>query len=337
MKAGDGKGLRMAAVLCAGLALLAPRAVRAGTNVPALLQSNAAAARSALPKPLPPAPQPRWPISFFRELLALSAGERKQALTNHPPAAQTVILAKVREYESLPADERELRLRVTELQSYLRPLMSARDTNRAVQLARIPEADRKLVEDRLREWDKLTPEAQKELMEHETTLLYLAQIEGRTDEQRRVILTNIPSGRREMLERGIARWEAMSEEQRGKVLGRFNRFFELGEPEKEKALKTLSEPERRQIEKTLRAFDRLRPDQRSECMRSFAKFASLSVAERQEFLKNAERWEQMSPNERQAWRELVRKMPPAPPPRWAPRPPLPPATRSTPTAVTNGK
>jgi predicted secreted protein len=327
MKAGDGKGLRMAAVLCAGLALLASPAIRAATNVP------------ALSRPTPPAPPPRWPIGFFRELLAMSATERKQALTNHPPAAQTVILAKVREYESLPADERELRLRVTELQSYLRPLMSARDTNRAVQLARIPEADRKLVEDRLREWDKLTPEAQKDLMEHEATLLYLAQIEGRSEEQRRLILTNIPPGRRELLERGIAQWEAMSEEQRRKVLGRFNRFFELSEPEKEKALKTLSEAERRQIEKTLRAFDRLRPDQRSECMRSFAKFASLSVAERQEFLKNAERWEQMSPNERQAWRELVRKMPPPLPPRRAPKPPQPPsvpASRPTPAVVTNG-
>jgi predicted Fe-S protein YdhL (DUF1289 family) len=336
MKPGDAKGLRMAAGLCAGLALLAPQAVRAATNVPAVIQSSAAATRPALPKPLPPAPQPRWPISFFRELLAMNAGGRNRALTNYSPAGQSQILAKVREYESLPPDERELRLRVTELHSYLRPLMHAPETTREAQLARVPETDRKLVEGRLREWDKLTPEAQKELMEHEATLRYLAQIEGRTDEQRRLILTNIPPSRREMLERGIARWEAMSEEQRGKVLGRFNQFFELSEPEKEKALKTLSEPERRQIEKTLQVFDRLRPDQRAECMRSFAKFASLSVAERQEFLKNAERWEQMSPNERQVWRELVRRIPPPPPLRRAPKPPLPPGGRSTPAVVTNG-
>jgi predicted Fe-S protein YdhL (DUF1289 family) len=177
-------------------------------------------------------------------------------------------------------------------------------------------------------------------MEHEATLRYLAQIEGRSEEQRRLILTNIPPGRREMLERGVARWEAMSEDQRGKVLGRFNQFFELSAPEKEKALKTLSEAERRQLEKTLQAFDRLRPDQREECMRSFAKFASLSVAERQEFLQSAERWQQMSPNERQAWREVVRRMPPLPPPRRAPKPPPPPSVprpRPASAIVTNGK
>jgi hypothetical protein len=338
-------GLWMAGVLCASLPLLASPRVQAATNIPALDQSSTATAhlsapvRAAAAKPVPPAPRPQWPIAFFRELLAMSAAERRQALTNYSPAGQARILAKVSEYESLPPDERELRLRVTELHSYLRPLMNMRDTDRSAQLARIPEADRPLVEDRLREWDKLAPEVQKELLEHEATLLYLAQIQGRTDEQRRIILTNIPPGRREMLERGIARWDAMSQEQRREMLGRFNQFFELSPAEKERALNTLSEPERRQLEKTLQAFGRLRPDKRAECVRSFAKFASLSVAERQEFLKSAERWQQMSPNERQAWRELVRKMPPPPPPppRRAPRPPLPPSPQPASAVATNGK
>ena len=35
----------------------------------------------------------------------------------------------------------------------------------------------------------------------------------------------------------------------------------------------------------------------------------MSASEKQEFLKNAERWSQMSPAERQAWRDLVANVP----------------------------
>ena len=106
--------------------------------------------------------------------------------------------------------------------------------------------------------------------------------------------------------------------------------------EKEKALKTLSEPERQQIEKTLQTFGNLGPEQRARCISSFAKFASLSLEERQQFLKNAERWKLMPPSERQAWRQLVRELPPPLPPRLPP--PLPPLmqSRSPRQVVTNG-
>jgi hypothetical protein len=246
----------------------------------------------------------------------------------------------VREYESFPPDDRELRLRVTELHWYLRPLMTTPATNRASQLARIPEPDRELVEHRLREWDKLAPEVQKELLEHEATLSYLAQIEGRTEEVRRIILTNIPPARRAMLEQGIKKWNSMSENERRKTLDRFDQFFKLTAAEREQALTTLSEPERRQIEKTLRTFGSLQPDQRAACMRSFAKFTSLSLPERLQFFKDVERWQQMSPGERQAWRDLVSKVPPPLPPH---RPPLPPPVplaarppQPTPAVATNG-
>ena len=136
---------------------------------------------------MPPLPLAQSPISFFRELLAMNPAERKQALTNRSPEVRSSILAKVREYESLKPDERELRLRVTELRWYLRPLMTAPATNRAAQLAMIPGRNRKLVEDRLREWDKLPPEVQKELLANEATIRYLTEIEGRTDEQRQQI------------------------------------------------------------------------------------------------------------------------------------------------------
>lgn len=335
---------RVAALLGASHLLAASLLAQAATNHPASAPANATPARPlesmppAPPKPVLPLP----PISFFRELLAMNAAERKQALTNRPPASQKQILAKVREYESLQADERELRLRVTELRWYLLPLMTAPATNRPAQLALIPDRDRKLVEDRLQEWDKVPPDVQKELLGIEPTLQYIAEIEGRSEQQRQEILKTISPARRAMLEQGISKWSSMSEDQRRKMLDRFKGYFDLTAQEKQKALNTLSEPERRQIEKTLQTFGSLTPAQRAQCIRSFEKFASLSLEERQQFLKDAERWKLMPIEQRQAWKDLVTRlsqqppMPPLPPrPHLPPLPPSPRLPESAPSIATN--
>ncbi|MGO8930298.1 MAG: DUF3106 domain-containing protein [Limisphaerales bacterium] len=324
---------RVAALAGAGHLLLAAPLAQAGANDAVSAPADSApvpplVARSpAPPTPAPPSPLLRSPISFFRELLAMDAAGREQALTNRSPQARTLILAKVREYESLKPDERELRLRVTELRWYLRPLMSAPATNRPAQLAMIPEMHRELVRDRLQEWDKLSPELQKELLANEATIRYLTDIEGRTDEQRRQTLEAIPPAGRTVLQQGIDKWASMAEDQRQRMLNRFREFFELTAQEKRKVLNTLSGPERGQIERTLRGFDNLPPDQRDQCIRSLQKFAGLSPVERQQFLKSAERWKQMSPSERQVWRVLVRRLPPPLPP---PLPPVRASLRPTP-------
>jgi len=67
------------------------------------------------------------------------------------------------------------------------------------------------------------------------------------------------------------------------------------------------------MEKTLKTFDGLPPAQRGRCLRAFTQFASMSQQDRAEFLKNAERWSQMSPADRQAWRDLVVNVPVWPP------------------------
>lgn len=264
----------------------------------------------------PPVPLLRSPVDSFRELLALSPEERKKAIADRPPETQKRILAKVREYLSLKPDQRELRLRATELRWYVLPLLNTPATNRAAQLIFIPPELRKPITDRLAQWDKLAPATQKELLENEFTARYFTQLEGSTREQRTNLLAGISPQRRAQLEAGMAHWAALSEEQRRKTCERFDQFFELTPREKEKALKTLSEAERQQMEKTLRTFEKLPKAQRELCVRSFEKFASLSLAERQLFLKNAERWRLMSPDERQAWRDLVTMVP-----EWPPLPP----------------
>ena len=336
-----GTMLRAAALLGASQLLSASLLAQATTNQPALGSYNSVAAAAVGSPPQAPAEMPplllpdRSPIAFFRELLSMDADELAQALAKYTPERQTQILAKVREYEALDPDDRALRLGVTELRWYLRPLMATSAAERADQLARIPEPNRSLLKARLSEWDKVPPDIQKELLGLEPTLQYFAEIEGRDELQRQQMLNSLSPSRRRMLEKGFQRWEAMSAEQRQRTLSRFKQFFDLTGPEKEKALKMLSEPERRQIEKTLRTFGNLSEEQRTRCVSSFEKFACLSLVERQEFLKNAERWKLMSPGERDAWRQLVNHLPPPPPPRPPPPPPPLPRYPPVPVAPTN--
>jgi hypothetical protein len=301
---------RLVAMLGAGQILFSPLLAQEATNLSGATESE---------QDKPPLPLLTSPVDDFRELLDLSPEERKEAVAHRPPETQKRILAKVREYLSMKPDERELRLRATELRWYVIPLLNTPATNRAVQLMFIPPELRKPITDRIAKWDRLAPATQKELLENELIERYFTQLVGSTRAQRTNILADISPERRVQLEAGMARWGALSEKQRRKTCERFDQFFELTSREKEKALQTLSEAERQQMEKTLRTFEKLPKDQRELCVRSFEKFASLSLEDRQLFLKNAERWRLMSPDERQAWRELVAQIP-----IWPPMPPFPP-------------
>jgi Protein of unknown function (DUF3106) len=240
--------------------------------------------------PLPPAlPSP---VNFFRQLLQMSVAERANALTNRSPVARARILAKLQEYTALDPDERELRLRATELRWYLTPLLQTPPAGRDAALARVPEDLQPLVKSRLQQWDILPPPLQKEFLDNDRALHYFAGV----DSTNRIII----------------------DPRQATLAGQVDSFFELTKSEKEKALQTLSVPERAAMEKTLQAFDKLPPRQRMLCTRNYAKFAGMSAAERAEFLKNAEKWSQMSPKERQAWRDLVSHVP-----LWPPLPPSP--------------
>jgi hypothetical protein len=216
-------------------------------------------------------------------------------------------------------------LRVTELRYYLFPLMVTPPTNRPPQLAVVPDEIRSMVQLRLQSWDQLTPEKQRELLDNETAVRYLIDIESRSPEQQERALTNMPPALREALDESIRKWQQLDQDQRSAITMRFERFFGLSRQEKERTLRTLSEQERVQIAKTLQTFDKLEPAKRAQCIRSLDKLSRLSPAERQDFLKNAERWKVMTPDERTAWRNLVlnlSRQPPLPP--GVNRPPLPP-------------
>lgn len=265
------------------------------------VRAKFSSAATNLPPPMPPTVSP---VTFFRLLLAMPPAERNQSLANRPPEARARILAKVREYQALGLDERELRLRATELRWYLMPLLRTPPDQREAWLAQVPPDLRELVKSRLTQWDLLPPPLQQEFLANDRALHYFAHVE-----------TPGPPA---------------PDPAQQKIAEQFNQFLELTPEEKQRTLGTLSEAERAQMEKTLQSFGSLPPQQRRLCVRNYAKFAGMTGTERAEFLKNAESWSKMSPAERQAWRDLVAHVPLWPPAPPLQSPPLPPAAPNAP-------
>jgi predicted Fe-S protein YdhL (DUF1289 family) len=293
------------------------------TNVPAPQKLFSAPTNLSLP----PMPHLKSPVDSFRELLAMTPAGRENYLTNRPPGIRARLLAKLRDYEALDPNERELRLRATELRWYLLPLLHESPTNRAAQLAAIPDDLQPLVKNRLQQWQILPPPMQTEFLESERALRYFTHVDS----------PNSPPMPPLPPDPDMARWNTFSDDQRQKVTAQFNRFFELTPMEKKKTLNTLSNAEQQQMEKTLETFGKLPPAQRRQCIRAFTEFAGMSAQEKQDFLKNAQHWSQMSPKERQTWRDLVTHVPEWPPLPPALMPPMPPqlTQRLHPVAATN--
>jgi hypothetical protein len=260
----------------------------------------------------------RSPIENFRKMLKMTVAERDQFLTNYPAEKREQIAEKVEEYQMLPEPFRELRLRTTELRWYLLPLLNMPATNRDEQLKRVPEPYQKLVAARVEEWKLWPPTLQQDLLEYART---------------KVPLDTMTSRQREELEQKLARWQALPPSQRQQLFAAFEHYFELNDEEKDKTLKALSEPEREETEKVLDPIEKWPKSQQDKYMAAFKRFGNMSAQEREQFLKNAERWKHMSEAERQAWRDLMKLIPPDHPPgRQAVSPGVPAPEKTNPTA-----
>jgi Protein of unknown function (DUF3106) len=265
----------------------------------------------------PPLPPPtKSPAEQFRELLAATPAERRALLTGKSVAAQNLILAKLREFEVLPADQRELRLAVAQLQFYLSPLLHADPGSRSNLLARTPAEDRPLLEDRLKAWDALPAETRRDILESERSLSYFVRQETADPKQLAALLEQVSPAARPELEAQFARWRALPADERARKTANFQRFFSLSDAERARTLGRLPEAERRQMDRTLSRLASLPPEQRDGCVRAFRRLAAMSPEERAEFLANASKWQAMSGEERAAWRQLVQRAanPPLPPP-----------------------
>ncbi len=281
-----------------------------------------AAGQMALAEPASPMSQPPLPplakslAEQFRELLAANPAERQRLLAGRTPEARVVITAKLKEFETLSSAEREVRLQVAQLQFYLSSLLRAEPEARTNLLSRVPAEDRPLLEERLKAWDALSPEARQDILDSEKSLSHFVRQESADPQQLSTALTKVPAPARPEIEAQFARWSALPAEERARKTANFQRFFDLSESERNRTLNRLPDTERRQMEVALARFAGLPAEQRDRYLRAFHRLATLSAEERAEFLGNAAKWQAMSADERKAWRNLVQNAlrPPLPPP-----------------------
>lgn len=267
----------------------------AAANPPAIQSTNK-----------PPSALEASPVAKFRKLLDMTHAERDRALLEYPPEKREPILQKVQEYQRLPANVRELRLRVTELRWYLLPLLQAPPEKRAELLKSVPEPYQQWVTTRLDEWDMWPPDLKDEVLEYESTMHYFI---GRNAEvQRPATYEDLPEEQRLDLELKLAEWNELPLGQRQQMYGGFRHYFELSEAEQQRILATLSEPERQKTELVVNTIEKWPKERQRAYLSALRQYTELSPAERRNFMRNAESWQKMSPAERQAWRDLVQHL-----------------------------
>jgi hypothetical protein len=290
------------------------------------------------PQSMPPMP-PHWyqsvpngvtlsnltPVAYFRGLLGMTPPERERLLAGQPAQRRTQVLAKVREYEALPREVREERMRQTDLHWYLLTLLPLDPASRKERLKEISPLYQPMLLTQLSEWDELPVQMRHALLEKESFLRTYVQWQGHSREAQADVLGQLPAGQRAAWENELNRWQRLSESRREELCQAFRQFFYSSGEERKETVQALSETERRQMEEALQSYANLPPTVQRQCVDSFSKFAEMSANDRSQFLQNAAKWEAMTASERQTWRALVNDLPPAPPGMYQSKfPPVPP-------------
>ncbi|HEV7928448.1 MAG TPA: DUF3106 domain-containing protein [Verrucomicrobiae bacterium] len=278
------------------------------------------------------------PVAYFRGLLGMTPAERERVLADKSEEKRQQVLAKVREYEALPPEVREARLIQTELHWRLLVLLPLDPAERQARLQEISPMYQPMIMSQLARWDDLPADVRKALLEKESFLRTYIQWQGHSAAAQQDILSKMPAEQRARWTEELNKWQVLPENRREEFTQAFRQFFYSTEEQQRQTIQTLSETERRQMEKALHSYADLPPVLQRQCVDSFGKFAAMSAEERNHFLQNAAKWESMTAQERQLWRTLVNElppMPPAPPGFYESKlPPMPPGWPGPPPAST---
>jgi hypothetical protein len=259
---------------------------------------------------LPPLPvfQPR--TELFREVLAMTAAQQEAWLTSRPPRFRPQLEAKIREYQTMTPEAREAALRATQLHEYLEHFINTPAANRSSQLAQVPPEYRAVVGEKLREFDSLPPELQKQALAVKTTADYFLNQGTIGAGAARPGLPPMPPP---MPREPLSYLSRLSPSQRQEMYVSFQHFFDLDYDDRQKILDTLPQVERGSVEKTLRDLESLPQEQRDRGLRFISTLASMTDGQRQAFFKNAQLWQELPTAERQTWRQVAAHLPPLPP------------------------
>ena len=269
---------------------------------------NAAMAQANPPvtaAPPAPPPLPASPVDTFRKILAMPEAEREKFLATLSPEKRDVVRLKLDEYQGLPAEHREARLRALQVRVHVRHLIKLPATNRVDRLSLLPLVERQLVEARLMDWDQLPPNLQKEVLTNEIAIRHIASLPDFKFDR---ALPPFPPDAKVAKE--LAHWNTRSEGERADILRVYESFFEEFSPDKRGKILA----ERPEVEKRVAPIVSMSKEQRDRYIAGLKRFNALTPAQRQVFLNNAATWEKMTPAQRDSWRVLARKLTPTLPP-----------------------
>jgi len=260
---------------------------------------------AAAPRTLPPSP-----VDTFRKIMAMSPQEREKYLSTRSSANREIVMLKLHEYQGLPAEQREQRLRALQARVWVRQLIKLPGSNRVERLASVPPADRPFIEARLAEWDSLPPELQKEVLTNEIAILYIARFPVFS-----AALPPFPLDPK--FAQQLKHWSGLSKAERTDILNNFQYFLEDLSPKQRGEVLTASPGAQKNLNPIANVAT-LPKEQRDRYIAGVKRFAALTPDERKKFLINAARWEKMSPEQRESWRVLAKKLPPPAPPAGRP-------------------
>jgi hypothetical protein len=277
--------------------------------------------RAFAAEPIEP-PMPPSPIAEFRGWLEQSPEQRQLALAKRSQKSRQMLERKIEEYRALSPEERERRLSASEMQWYLKRLMVMPPAQRERAMSMVPVPWQPMVMERLSLWDKMAPEIRQRARDHKLVVEYLSTP---PDLQRAVLLSLSPQERQTLTQR-IAEWKILPALDRERMDERLEEFFNTAPEKQAQTINSFTDAERKVMKKTLEDFRALKWEQRALCIQSFAnftkRFAEMNPEERISFLKNVERWQEMTQQERDMWRQVVSVLPPMPElPQ--PQPPVP--------------
>ena len=278
---------------------------------PALAGGTAATTASTN---FPPSPLFQPKTELFRKILAMTPAEQEAWLTNRPAAVRSQLAGKIREYEAMTPDSRESVLRATELHEYLAYFVKVAPAARASQLAQVPKEYRATINMKLREFDVLPPDLQKEVLAGRSTANYFLNPAplwagaAHPAHPTAPMPPPLPQPRE-----ALQYLNRLPPDERRKMYTSFEHFFDLNNDDRQKILATLPADERARVEKTLHDLESLPPEQRDRGLKSISMLAKMTDEQRAAFFQNAAVWEKLPPVEQQTWRKVVTHLPPLPP------------------------
>lgn len=196
------------------------------------------------------------------------------------------------------------------------------EEQRATVLASRSPKSRQLLDAKLREYSGLPLAERERRLKVMDIHWHLKPVLETAATNRAQALAKVPARMKPVVQDRVERWEKLPPHVKEDVLTNetaMSFFIAPPEPPLLPPMPTL-EFDRKEMERTLENYAKLSIQQRQQCIDSFAVLARMSPAERNHFLRNAERWQEMTEEERDTWRQIVNIRPPTPPGMDAPMP-----------------